>query len=748
MSFYNGILNHDDIHESGQIGQRGLPGIGFKLDANGDFNLDNKKLTNIKYGDMDHDAMTKSQIEYYVSDKTKYLDGVNPGQVINNKAVIYSPSGGVYTNDLYLKDQYDQEVHFFTEDQDDNQIRIYIPNLKNNDSFGGRLKSSLVITSIDQTIEGKKVFHNIEVPTPTKNNQASNKAYIDANFVAKSGDTMTGSIVVPKDVYPIQGNLNKVISYEAQREIFLSKKEGGKMEQAIDMNGNSIDNLKLPTDVDQATTKGYVDNNFLNRLTGGQIGGDLDMRGHSIKYLKLDKSDSAAARVAELNLKADKIYVDSEISKIDLSGHINAWVLALNLKADKSTLNDYLKLDGSRAMTYNLNMSNNKITNVKTPLNDSDAVNKGYLDNHSIQPAHPQKNALAYIMDDVNQTSSEYGIEVDKIDDFNDSFHSYNKKVIYLKLLKDGNNYRSRIGYNIFKLIDKSKDRYYTAVIEWLTTDNNVWNKMEIFNNITSGSIILNQTRKFEDGKGLYYTRSIIQFKVMAISTPPLYLLSTIHIDGVNPTYPAKFSEVYNIIYGTNGIHTTISPIVFDYHNTYEIKNNKMKMNVDLDMNNMAITNIKTPVNNSDAVTKKYTDDSIKPFENAFDIDNNRIKISKQLDMNNKSITNVPMSIGGHILIYGLVNQYKNFTTSNIVLKFRQIHIGFIRLFVNISTLGKSDVLKILNPVGNETRYCFIFPRVNGYTQINIDRYFSSINNIQLTNTANIGFQIGYMLFR
>ena len=38
---------------------------------------------------------------------------------------------------------------------------------------------------------------------------------------------------------------------------------------------------------------------------GGQIGGDLDMRGHTIKYLKLDNTDSAAARVAELNLKAD-----------------------------------------------------------------------------------------------------------------------------------------------------------------------------------------------------------------------------------------------------------------------------------------------------------------------------------------------------------------------------------------------------------------------------------------------------------
>ena len=127
MSFYNGILNHEDNHESGQIGSRGLPGIGFKVDADGNYDIENKKLTNVKYGDMDHDVMVKSQIEGYVSNKTQYLDGVLPAQVTNNKAVIYSPSGGVHTNDLYLKDQYGQEVHVHTEDQDLNQCRLYVP---------------------------------------------------------------------------------------------------------------------------------------------------------------------------------------------------------------------------------------------------------------------------------------------------------------------------------------------------------------------------------------------------------------------------------------------------------------------------------------------------------------------------------------------------------------------------------------------------------------------------------------------
>ena len=165
-------------------------------------------------------------------------------KVLTYKAVIYSPPGGIHSNGIYLKDSNGQEVHFHADNQDDNQIRLYIPNLKNNDSYGGRLKSSLVVTSIDQTIEGKKVFRNIEVPKATKDTHAVNKKYVDnefwglrlehAGFVLKSGDTMTGALIIPKETYPIRGDLNKVINYSAQRDIFLSKKEGGQMSQPTD----------------------------------------------------------------------------------------------------------------------------------------------------------------------------------------------------------------------------------------------------------------------------------------------------------------------------------------------------------------------------------------------------------------------------------------------------------------------------------------------------------------------------------
>ena len=66
-------------------GPRGPPGIGFTLTQDGNCDLENKKLTNVQNGDGNNDVMVKSQIEGYVSNKTKHLDGALPAQDLNNK---------------------------------------------------------------------------------------------------------------------------------------------------------------------------------------------------------------------------------------------------------------------------------------------------------------------------------------------------------------------------------------------------------------------------------------------------------------------------------------------------------------------------------------------------------------------------------------------------------------------------------------------------------------------------------------
>jgi len=60
--------------------------------------------------------------------------------------------------------------------------------------------------------------------------------------------------------YPIHGDLTKVINYQDTKDIFLSKKEGGKMEASINMNNNTFFFVKDPEGADQVTNKKYVDN--------------------------------------------------------------------------------------------------------------------------------------------------------------------------------------------------------------------------------------------------------------------------------------------------------------------------------------------------------------------------------------------------------------------------------------------------------------------------------------------------------
>ena len=75
MSFYNGILNHYDESGSANIkGARGSPGIGFKLDLNNDYDMQNKKLVNVDEGDNNQDVVNKHQLDVGLQTKPNKTD--------------------------------------------------------------------------------------------------------------------------------------------------------------------------------------------------------------------------------------------------------------------------------------------------------------------------------------------------------------------------------------------------------------------------------------------------------------------------------------------------------------------------------------------------------------------------------------------------------------------------------------------------------------------------------------------------
>ena len=610
MSFYNGILNHDDIHGLGQIGPRGLPGIGFNVDAHGNYDIENKKLTNVQNGDMDHDVMVKSQIEGYVSNKTQYLDGVLPAQVTNNKAVIYSHSGGVHANELYLKDQYGQEVHVHTEDQDLNQCRLYVPNLKNYDGYGGRRKSSVVVTSIDQTIQGKKIFNDIEVPNPTLDNQASNKKYVD-NTVNSKADTSDLD-----DYFKLDG----------------SKAMTGN----INMNNNRIVRLPDPQLADEPVTR-----KFLTQT-------------NTLFY------------------------------------------------------NIFLDLDGNALMRGNIKMNNNYITGLTNPPYAKDqAANKKYVDDNiskaNIKPSHTPKNVFKYLMNDVNEWSSEYNVIVENFSNLTESPHSWDKRVLNITPVKDGRNYRFRLGLQMFPI---ENNKSYSIIVELFNRDFKTWERQETFVQGTGIWLKSHNTTKFQHRYGssgdLYYTKTLIKFKKTS-STAPIFIYYTIHFDdngGDMSTYPKDFkNQVYIVAYGIVGETDHVDSEVYDVHEAFEIDINKMKMLVPLDMNNNGIMNIPN------------------------------------------------ISNSGLISVYGTVNDVKYFVASHIQINFRNVYIVYIKIYNTLKTKSKQDVLIFEDRHLNKIRYPFTFPHLGGFVQIQINRFYEVINNIQLTNNNDVVFQLTYLLF-
>ena len=166
---------------------------------------------------------------------------------------------------------------------------------------------------------------------------------------------MNGDLILPHDSYPVDGNTNKAISYETQREIFLSRRESFPMQADINMTNNLIQSIATPTSSHQVTNKGYCDYNFLNTQKGGVLIGPLSMNQNDLFEIPAPKYGNSAV---------NKNSVDTEITKV----HQNI------------DLTPFLRKDGLRAMTGSLNMNGNQIIRLKEPVSSSDACTKGYTD--------------------------------------------------------------------------------------------------------------------------------------------------------------------------------------------------------------------------------------------------------------------------------------------------------------------------------------------------------------------------------
>ena len=117
-------------------------------------------------------------------------------------------------------------------------------------------------------------------------------------------------------------------------------------------------------------------------------------------------------------------------------------------------------------------MVKNKIINLGDPTDDTDAVNKKYLEKSHVKPSH-YNNEFKYLMTnklawtDLQADS----FDITKIDNLmpqDGNYHQYNHKVLYTTIIKD------QQGAYCYQL-DKDKD--YTLCIEILNSDYQLWHK-------------------------------------------------------------------------------------------------------------------------------------------------------------------------------------------------------------------------------------------------------------------------------
>ena len=145
-------------------------------------------------------------------------------------------------------------------------------------------------------------------------------------------------------------------------------------------------------------------------------------------------------------------------------------------------------------------MNDHRITGLTNPpTSDGEAVNKKYVDENisksSIKPSHSPKNVFQYLMDDVNEWTTEYGVKVGSIGVLNESPHSWDKKVLNITPVKNGNNYRFRLGLQMFRI---KINEQYSLVVELYNRDYYTWERQRTYVNGTGMWVESNNTTKYQ----------------------------------------------------------------------------------------------------------------------------------------------------------------------------------------------------------------------------------------------------------
>ena len=377
MGYINGLPESEVKGESGERGEQGLPGIGFKLTDDGNFDIDGKRLTVVSQPVDSRDATTKAYVDgeighhtgnfYHLRQSFTFYDSSGTELALSTDSITGLVTD--YKHGYYKIPKSGDDNYFSTLDikirnnlpQSTYSALFYLYGYRNNSIMSG-VDLGPILFGIDGTNYYILKYDDDDDSTQTRNHTkgiiwftSDGSASAQSPHSGYNGSIELGLRFFDKSITHfvilsrcVEGKVNLGFS----SNIFNVSSTVGDVTlyfEDINMNSRKIKNLGGPTDDGDVTNKKYVD-------------------------VENAKQDIA------INDKASKSYVDGEIAKV----HIDTTPL--------------LPRDGSRSMTGDLDIGRNNILSVENLVDYKDidpydyrvkdvksVVNKEYLNENFIK---------------------------------------------------------------------------------------------------------------------------------------------------------------------------------------------------------------------------------------------------------------------------------------------------------------------------------------------------------------------------
>ena len=413
MSYSNGKLPEETISH-GKIIEivKGLPGVGFKLTDDGDYDIQNKKLRNVASPQTNDDVTTKSYVDNEVN-KTLKLDGSNKMSGVldmdNRRIENVAPArhgfsdtvSSLHLNTYYMDFNVDDdklEMQNPIDMMDQRIENVKDARLNQKDAMSYKFFTDNFVKPGyhgDIDCQGRR-FYN--VGNVTNEDQLTTTLEANTRFMRKDGHTINMLNKRVINVANLTSNTDAVNKQYLVNHggIYLKKDGSVALSGNLDLGNNEIVNVKEATSGSHAVNLTQFNSELFKHLpkTGGDMTGDIRMDNNSIYEIKnVDNDTSAVNRKYvndELDKKLDKnkdfSMGNNKITSLRNPDDSNELVnksyvdQKVSQAGGSVDLTPYLKRDGTVSVTGKFDFGDNIITKIGNGTQSTDVVNKGYID--------------------------------------------------------------------------------------------------------------------------------------------------------------------------------------------------------------------------------------------------------------------------------------------------------------------------------------------------------------------------------